>query len=127
MQLVNKERCAMYKSEGGRAVKLFISLPRSVAEDECERRTVESLNNFYSSLENTYVKSTEKYVAALPTEDGRHTRRSITVSVDWKLGEDLSSRGRIAIFHTCTISSPEGERSRSEKDVFELKRGILLK
>ena len=129
MRILSHKRQAMYISAVGSAVRVVISLPLAVAEDEGENLICEHFNSFYSSLGDSYVKSAEKYAASLKGGQGGR-RCGIIISVGWELRDVRGKRAgrRIEIFRRCEISSRgETRLIHSDSDLFSLRRGVLVK
>ena len=60
MRILSHKRQAMYISSVGSAVRVVISLPFAVAENEAENLICERFNSFYSRLEDSYLKGAKK-------------------------------------------------------------------
>ena len=129
MRILSHKRQAMYISSVGSAVRVVISLPFAVAEDEAENLICERFNSFYSRLEDSYLKGAEKYAASL--DNGQGGRRcGIIITVSWDSRDVRGKRAgqRIEIFRRCELSAHgESRLVHTESDLFSIRRAVLIK
>lgn len=127
MRIQSRNRQAIYISAVGTAVRVNISLPRAIPEFESESVVCERINSVYSAIEESYLRGAKKYADTLTEKDRGH---SAAVNVKWERGVEKGRVGnsRITFFRRCVISSFSlGERAQSDRDVFAISNGLLIK